>query len=556
MQTISPAVAGDIEDGRKLRLNPGGGLLLLALLCTLFNSLKPLHIDDGIYHAYAAQVAAHPLDPYGFQISPGVPANHTLAPPLLPYWWALAIRLFGEQPFLWKLWLLPFSLLLVFSLHALLRRFAGGLEAPLTWMAALSPAVLPGWNLMLDVPALALAFGALTLFFRACDRSSWSLAALAGLAAGLAIETKYTALVAPAVILLYATCFRRVALGLVAVIPAVVVFTAWESFTALRYGESHFLYSLHQRDGHFWIRIVHLAFPLLGMLGGIAPALGLLGLVALGAHRKVVVTAALLIGGGYLVVALVPEPYATFLRDPATGKARLTLNNVVFGASGATVVGIALAVVGRLCHREPGGRVTGVPGPGLRQEWFLVLWLGLELGGYFVLSPFPAVRRVLGVVTVLALVAGCLAARTCRAPARGRLVCGTALVGVLLGLCFYALDLREAFAAKAAAAQTARWIRDRDPHATIWSLGDHGFAFYADRAGMRNGPHPGPIRPGDWLVLGLGEELPGRGRFQAMTNITVDDCCSLQTTPVYYAGRTALEHRCGPRYSCAVYRCR
>src|SRR5579883_915833 len=87
------------------------GLLAVAGLCTLLNAAKPLHVDDTAYCANAHQIAAHPLDPYGFVVfwyDHPQPAGEVLAPPVLPYWWAAAVRLFGERPVLWKLWLLPF----------------------------------------------------------------------------------------------------------------------------------------------------------------------------------------------------------------------------------------------------------------------------------------------------------------------------------------------------------------------------------------------------------------------------------------------------------------
>ena len=40
-----------------------------------------------------------------------------------------------------------------------------------------------------------------------------------------------------------------------------------------------------------------------------------------------------------------------------------------------------------------------------RIDYFLVLWFGLELAGYFALTPFCAVRRVMGVVVVIILIA-------------------------------------------------------------------------------------------------------------------------------------------------------
>src|SRR5437588_9165421 len=101
-------------------LSPGGRgaavvrrALLLALLAALYtglNALKPLHIDDTAYAYYSAQAAAHPLDPYGFPILwyyEPQPANEVIAPPVLPYGWALSRALFGERPWLWKLALLP-----------------------------------------------------------------------------------------------------------------------------------------------------------------------------------------------------------------------------------------------------------------------------------------------------------------------------------------------------------------------------------------------------------------------------------------------------------------
>src|SRR5262249_43423191 len=148
-------------------------ILLLLLLATLYTSLaaiKPIHIDEAANVYYARHIAEHPLDPYNFAMfwyEKPQPANEVLTPPLLVYWESLAVRLFGEQPILWKLWLLPFAFVLVFSLHALLRRFAPGTEMGLTWMTVLSPALLPSLNLMPDIPTLAWSVFAVVIFLRA-----------------------------------------------------------------------------------------------------------------------------------------------------------------------------------------------------------------------------------------------------------------------------------------------------------------------------------------------------------------------------------------------------
>ena len=144
-------------------------LVLLSVLFCVLNAVKPLQIDDTAYFYFARQLAHHPLDPYGFRLfwyDVPLPANDILAPPLLPYSWALALTVVGDSPALCKLFLLPWSLLLLFSLYALFQRFAKGWEMPLTFFTAFSPALLPSLNFMLDLPALGLYLCALHVFLR------------------------------------------------------------------------------------------------------------------------------------------------------------------------------------------------------------------------------------------------------------------------------------------------------------------------------------------------------------------------------------------------------
>src|SRR5205085_4384608 len=123
--------------------------------------------------------ATDPLHPYGFRLiwyENYEEAFDILAPPVLPAWWGLGMRFLPDAPFAWKLWLLPFAAAFVFALHALFRRFCRGLERPLVVLTVLSPQFLPAFNLMLDVPALALGLSAVALFLRALDRRSLGLA--------------------------------------------------------------------------------------------------------------------------------------------------------------------------------------------------------------------------------------------------------------------------------------------------------------------------------------------------------------------------------------------
>jgi hypothetical protein len=544
-------------------------LLLLACLYTLLDCVKPLVIDDAAYSYYARQAAEHPLDPYGFAImwwNRPYTANEVLAPPVLPYWWSLALRLFGESPVLWKLWLLPVSLLFVWALHELFRRFARGFELPLTWLTVLSPVFLPSLNLMLDVPAQALSLTAVVLFLRACDRDAVGLAALAGLVAGLAAETKYTGFLAPAAMLLYALLHRKLRLWPAAALVAMHAFVCWELLTALLYGQSHFLGALRDSPQTL-LHKAGLWAPLLGIMGSVAAPVLLLGLAALRAPRWLVVSGGLLALGAYASTACFGRSWE-LARVPLAGNQDrplvVPLELAVFGGLGLLLFGVLAVVAARLCGLPLVRSLWWRRWRVYPDRWFLVLWLGLEVAGFFALTPFPAVRRVMGVVVVATLLAGRLASRHCRAPGRARLVYGIAGFSAALGLGFAALDFWEGWAEKYLAERAAALVRADNAGGTVWYVGHWGFQFYAEHQGMRPvlpawGPYAGEIdyvplpetshlKKGDWLVI-PDDRLTQQPLYydlehtEAWYRIRVSDPIPLQTVIYYYSGNMALAHR-------------
>lgn len=528
----------------------------LALLFTLLNAPKPLLIDDGAYYCYARQICRDPLRPYDFVMfwdQQPEPANSVLAPPVLPYWLAIALVLFGENSFLWKLWLFPFCFLFVGALDALLRRFAKGVVGPVLWMTVLSPTFLPSLNLMLDVPALALGLMAATVFFRARTRGSFPRAALAGLLAGLAMETKYTGFLAPAVIVLYAALFRRKAgvarrgawLAPVAVLLAVGLFVAWESLIALSQGESHFLCNLRQNDDSLRSK-ANLALPLMLILGALGPPVVLLSWTAIGVSRLVVTSAGAVVALGFGLMAVLPVPL----------HAKVTPGDVVLGAFGIVTLATAAVVIGFLLF----GRRPRQMAMFAAMDWFLVLWLGGEVLGCFALTPFSAARRVMGVVIVGTLLAARLATRTCRGASRQRLLRGVAAAGVGFGLLFYALDLHGAFAEKQAVERAAALIRRHAPDATVWYVGHWGFQFYAERAGMKPViPEQSLLQEGDWLVMPdrtimQQQILVDSNCMTPLVRFHVDDAVPLRTVPGFYGGHSPLQRATRPRFEVAIYR--
>jgi 4-amino-4-deoxy-L-arabinose transferase-like glycosyltransferase len=585
-----------------LRPIPHIPLLLLALACTLLNAVKPLTIDDTAYHSYAAQVADKPLDPYGFAVywwDRPEPANEVLAPPLFFYWWALALRLFGENVFLAKTALLPFTALLAYALYALARRFARGMELPLVALVLFSPTILPSLNMMLDVPAAALGLAAVALFARACDRQSYVLAALAGLVAGLGMETKYTVFLAPAAMLLYAVCLGRLRLWPAAAVVAAQVFLSWEFLMAMLYGESHFL--LHARySGDRGLRW-SLLLPLMTNLGSVGWAGVLLALAGLGIRRWGLAAAGCAGLLGYAAVACLGGELK--LNENLFGETDkpvlVPFEQIVFGTLGA--VGLLVGAVAVWCLVRPVATVrrwvervaawsedraeslwqaVSPPRP-YRVTAFLLLWLALEVLGYLALTPFPAVRRLLAVVVVTTLLLGRLTALRCRTARARRTIAGVAAYGALLGLLVYGVDLVEARTEKQAVAEAVRQIRAIDDQGTIWFVGHWGFQYYAERAGLRpisaadppaDSPVPIPprseLRRGDWLVLPRyrwsGDRFAGGVHKQDYTPdpdltrpefiIRLTDFVPLQTIINFYSGFTAVEHHEGPRLELEVRR--
>ncbi|MEE2679444.1 MAG: hypothetical protein VX546_12765 [Myxococcota bacterium] len=468
---------------------------LAAAVLVALDVPKPLVVDDAAYFYYAQQIAGDPSDPYGFEIFWGnvlEPASAVMAPPFLPYWWGAALAWFGASPWAWKLALFPLALVLAAATWSLARRFAPGLEAPVTWLVVLSPPVAAGFNLMLDVPALTLSLAGLALFVAADTRASLALAVASGLCLGLALQTKYSAAVGAAALAAYALLYARWRLGLVAGFVALALFAGWESFVSLRYGESHFLHHLLSRGEQVvpagpgvW------SLGLLSLLGAVAGPVAVLALGGQGRFRLAALAGAVVVAAMLALPLLPAAPEARFelvprLLDPSP-------EWILFVVLGA---GVALSAAPLV--------VRGLR-DGDRDARFLVAWVGLELLGFFVLSPFLAMRRVVGLAVALCFLAAHAASRQA-----GGLRCGrvAAVLGVALGLVFGVADLTDARARRTAFEELESTLRASGvdfEEERVFYTGHWGFQFLAERAGMvpliadRT-----RVAPGDWLLVPTG----------------------------------------------------
>lgn len=542
--------------------------LIAAALATALNAAKPPLIDDPAYYAMARQIARAPSDPYGFDqfwYNSPQPANEILAPPVIPYWLGFGIRIVGDHPVRLKFWLYPIMALFACAWYALLRRFARSAATPILLLTLASPVLIPNWNFMLDIPAAAFSLTAIALFFRALERNRLALALLAGLVAGIAAETKYTGgltwpLVAIAAIVwrLAAgpTRIRRLALAAVALACAAGVFVAWESFVHQKYGHSHFLFHLGDAESSLLSKL-RLLPSLVLLLGGMLPAAAAAVLMGLRWQRGFTAYCSLIVIG-YAAIFVIPgTSRSAWATRP--GEQRFDVAAIVFTVLGSIAAVVVIIAAGRLLTRWRHWR------PKLRSTWpgmFLAGWLALEIAGFFAMTPFPATRRVLGIVLIATLLAARLlsmAARHCNFGLQWLAI----VPGCALGLLYNGLVIRESALEPAAVRTAVAEIRRNEPNARIWYVGHWGFQFEAERLGLQPVvPNRSQLSAGDWLLWPDPgcvtqqdiEAEPALGPVAAEWELRHP--LPLRAVPPYYGGHLPLERWPHPQLVVRAYRVR
>jgi hypothetical protein len=568
----------------------------VAVLVTGLNAVKPAVVDDAAYLAFACHLVNVPCDPYGgvlFWYAYPQPTQEILLPPLLPYWLAGGIWLFGMNLCLLKLSLLPFLLILALSLDWLFRRLAPG---PSCWLVSgilLGPAVLPMLNVMLDVPATALGMAAITLFIRSAETGRCWTWLVAGLMAGLAAQTKYTMLTLPGVILAFAVTHGAWRAMIVAISAMLLVFVGWELWMAAKYQTGHFLYHVREQQQYQESQLlaitpdpglldrcqflIHSKWPLfqpmLGYLGWLGIGAGAVATVGLGLRVRwlilFLVTAVL----GFVAVAVTPYSQAVLIWGRHPGSVRLDLPTAVFVTLGTVTALLTLAAAVRLfCpDRTRSSASLGCWNQEWRDSLFLMLWLLVEVTGYFLLTPFPAGRRVIVLAVVATLVAARSASyRSLRSKSDCPAIIIASLSAMLAGLLLFCCDFWDALPERAA----ARWAANRialesGNSGTVWFHGHWGFQYYCEEAGMRPViPGVSWLLPGDWLVYpklpddyGFYRPYHGGAKFRIDPDSVVwvdcwlwDDWLAGQTIPPLYGGRVPLTGRDHPRLTIELYR--
>jgi hypothetical protein len=184
---------------------------------------------------------------------------------------------------------------------------------------------------------------------------------------------------------------------------------------------------------------------------------------------------------------------------------------------------------------------------------FLIGWFLIELAGYFALTPWPAVRRVIGIVVVATFIIG----RSVRSAGTGRLwLAATCMIA--LSAMMQAIDIENGRIERDAVAAIDTGIRARSTEGTIWFTGRRGWFYYAEQAGWKPiDPGATVVQPGDWLAIpnadfgGPRIEIPDSARLVESREWMSRS--RLGTIPYFYGTNAAVWRRDKPYIAVQIF---
>jgi 4-amino-4-deoxy-L-arabinose transferase-like glycosyltransferase len=473
----APSVVGEIA-----------AIALLWAVATAFNVTKAVHIDDTAYLEIARAIRADPLHAmrgeldWTQKLEPIYTVNQ---PHLFFYPLALSMALFGENEVAFHLVESVFTLAALVFFYLLARQFCNGSSRCALYLSALfvlGPAVLPGQNVMCDMPMLACWLGFLWALLtpRRGDRLACPLLAAALAAAACLI--KYTSLVLLP-LLLTDLLWRGERRRLWLLTLPIAVLGAWSLFNYFDYGGMHILG--REKVPKDAAALFGRAIGYLLCLGAVTPFSPLL-LSRLPIRSRGLLLAALTVG-----VALLIQDRSTWRGEPVWS----TCLRAGFLINGLVVVGSCLAIlIGQLARHgfRPEDRETHAPA-------LLMAWLLGSAAFVVIFAPFLAVRHVLPAIPVALLLIGTPSAAIGWKSTTGHVLAMVATVG--LGIALALSDWLLADVYRQEAPRLAERLRET-PQTTIWYVGHWGWQWYAERAGFRRyDPGRSEVRAGDYLVI-------------------------------------------------------
>lgn len=240
---------------------------------------KAFHIDDPFVLKIVDNILKNPADPFAGDFdwfgSLTPIWKTTTNPPLISYYLAPFVRQFGYSEIVLHCAMMAFLLLIAWGTVVLSNRFACGSIYPLLFVM-FSPAVMASGNVMRDIPAAGLAMAAIAFWVMGTDRENRFYLLCGSIMAGLAMLTKYSAVIVIPVMLLY-PFFKRKLWTWKWILPSLLILMAWCLHNIGFYGQAHIVYlTTHQSaesGGISWIDKACGALVIVGSMIYLAPAL-------------------------------------------------------------------------------------------------------------------------------------------------------------------------------------------------------------------------------------------------------------------------------------------
>jgi len=250
-------------------------ILLISILaaCVLLPfSNRAFLIDDEYHFTVAKQILEHPLRPYDFKADElggemnGWNRGETpwlINPPLMHYFLALGIKIFGENTTLIRIYFIIFPLISAICMYCLAAEFtAYPLFAAL--LMVFTPAFLvTSTGLMIDSVLLAFYLLTLVLFIKGEKNKNYLLLVFSGICMGLALLTKYTGISVVFMVALWMfyrwkNIGNRKFYAVYFAIPA-LMFLLWSISNIISYGQAHLLACFRDNlvsMGPAWMKIL------------------------------------------------------------------------------------------------------------------------------------------------------------------------------------------------------------------------------------------------------------------------------------------------------------
>jgi len=365
-----------------------------------------------------------------------------------------------------------------------------------------------------------------------------ALAVVSGLMDGLAMQTKYSAFVVPAVLIALGVFHRRAGMALIAAGVAATVFIAWEAFVFATHGQSHFMAALQLRSGALESRARNLLLPTASLTASLAPGVLLLSLLQSSRPGRWLIIGIASLVGCFLMIGI------------ASG-----VDSFLYVAT--AVIWWCILIYSIRQRLKSISSHSPISQTNRRVLSILLIWLILEFAFSLVLSPFAASRRVLGITVAATVLVGHVI--TFRRPSR-RLIWMAAGTSICLGIAVALIDIREAHATQELATATAQIVEREVGNRKAWFSGIWEFQYYAIRHGMSPLDFKeSRLKSGDLLILTEQQVRqtyfrPEHAPLKLLVTPTIEDTLPWRTLVCYYAGATPVRHHVGPRLNASIYR--